>query len=211
MQISCKMLIMMSVRLVTSEVTDQQHGYLDSLVQGLVHFLDIAGTIQEAVAKELKLQSLHLAFLRRANISTRGFVSFDRIRADTKTPRYAVSRAVAYLQQRKLGFVRDLKSDNRYRRFAINQNGRAAIDYIDLGIAKELLRKIQVEKLDSKRFCLFTAHLQNLARLLPDSRVTTEYCPSDVHFSEVVGPEDPVTKLIKLPATTDRRFARPSG
>ncbi len=211
MNISCKMLIMISIRPATSEVSDQQHGHLDLFVQGLVHFLDVAGTLQDITARELKLQPIHLAFLRRANINGKGSVTFDRIRADTKLPRYAVSRAAAHLERQKLGSVRDLKRDNRYRRFVINDRGRAAVDHIDLGIAKELLRKIQVGRFDSKRFYLFTAHLYNLTRFLPDSRVTTEYRPTDIHFGKTVDPDDPVTKLIELPIAADRRFPMSSG
>lgn len=188
------------------EITDQQKAHLDLLLQGLVHFLDIVETIQNIAARQMKLQPIHLAFLRRANMHPKGAASFDRIRADTKMPRYAVSRAAAYLEQQKLGRVRDLKSDNRYRRFVISDKGRGFIDTLDLQIAKELLWKIRVGRFDSKRFYLFTAHLHNLTRFLPDSRVTTEYRPTDVHFSEMVGPDDPVTKLIELPAPASRRF-----
>ena len=71
-------------------LTDRQKVQQDLFMDGLVHFLEIAGRIQDAVVrKELKgMQTIHLAFLRRASVH--GYVSFDRIRADTGLPRYAI-------------------------------------------------------------------------------------------------------------------------
>lgn len=155
----------MNARQPLPKLTEQQWAQQDLFIDGLVHFLDVAGRIQDTVARHEKLQSIHLAFLRRANI--RGFVSYDRITADMRTEKYVVSRAGALLRKRQLGDVMDVKNDGRYRRFVINRKGRKVINGIDFEIARRMALKIGTADHNSRRYYLFTEALCDLRSFLP--------------------------------------------
>ena len=176
-------------------LTELQWAQQDLFIDGLVHFLDVAGRMQDIQARIEGLQFIHLAFLRRANV--KGFVSFDRIRVDVQTRRYSISRAAALLQKRRLGSVVDLESDARYRRFIINRKGREFIDHLDFEIARRMANELGLRSLDSKRYYLFTAALCDLRRVLPNVAVTQGTFEADLDVGEGVGPEE-VRELQKI-------------
>lgn len=194
------------------QMTEQQTAQQALFMEGLVHFLDIAGRIQDFVARGLskgKLEAIHLAFLRRASIH--GFVSFDRVRADTSMPRYAVSRAAALLEREGLGDVSGLESDKRFRRFVINDAGQKLIGRIEWEIARNMAREIRVLGPESKRYFLFTVHLSNLTRFLPDSPALSRFSPSDVGFHETIGPDETDIRrvMVELAARPGLTMASP--
>jgi DNA-binding MarR family transcriptional regulator len=169
-------------------LTEQQKIQQELFIGGLVHFLDVAGNIQEIFAQEQKLQLIHLAFLRRANV--RGSVSFDRIRAELRAERYTISRAAALLEKSKLGKIVNMKSDGRYRGFFINKKGRDVIESIDYKIAQMVALQIHVVDLDSRRYLHFTNQLCNLVSFLPYTGVTHSCFKNDIHFAESASAEE---------------------
>jgi hypothetical protein len=170
------------------KLTEPESEQQDLFINGLMHFLDVAGNIQEICAHEEELQLIHLAFLRRANV--RGFVSFDRIRAELRTERYTVSRAAALLQKSKLGTIIDMKTDGRYRIFKIKKKGRDVINSIDYKIARMMALQIHVVDLHSRRYLHFTELLCRLVSFFPFTGVTHSYFKNGIHFSESASPDE---------------------
>ena len=179
--------------------------------EGLVHFLEFAGWAQDFAARgeglqaaSDRLQPIHLAFLRRAKFLDRG-VSFQRIRWDTGLPRYAISRAAAQLVERGLGTIRGTRTDKRWHGLVITDAGRERIERIDRSIAKRMRDVVGVLSDDSKRYFLFTVHLYNLTRLLPDPQTRFIVDRSDVDPHESADPEEmEVQKLMESIAAKAR-------
>lgn len=158
------------------------------LFSGLSQLLEVLGWVQTIVARGKGLQQVHLSFLRHAAAKKR--VSFDRIGHDGMLPRYAVSRAAALLQKRRLGTIRADKADKRWHRFHINRAGVDLIASIDLEIANMTIRLVHAASRDSKRYYNFALHLTNLVGLLPDVGVAGYFFPSNIGQDERVSAED---------------------
>jgi hypothetical protein len=87
----------------------------------------------------------------------------------------------------------------------ITDAGRERIERIDRSIAKRMRDVVGVLSDDSKRYFLFTVHLYNLTRLLPDPQTRFIVDRSDVDPHESADPEEmEVQKLMESIAAKAR-------
>jgi hypothetical protein len=120
---------------------------------------------------------LHLVILRRAKVD--GYASLSLVRAETRLPRYAISRAAAHLAKRGMGKVVPLKSDKRYARFEINNEGRKMIELIEEFITFSLVYFAPMRG-TSKRYFELVMHLHQACRFLPVTRASAMCFPTTI-------------------------------
>jgi DNA-binding MarR family transcriptional regulator len=134
------------------------------LIRPLSYVLEMCGSAQTRVAREEKLNSLQVTFLRFA--AWKGMVSFDRVAHETGLPRYAISRAAAELERRGFGKVKRDQKSWRWKRLHITGVGLKCCQRIDKAILSCVLNKFQQNKEIS--YYTFASYIYNSARCLPD-------------------------------------------
>jgi hypothetical protein len=172
--------------------------------EGLVHFLETIGWVQAHVGRRAKLKMIHLALLRRASFLDRG-ISFSQIKDETGTPTYAISRAAAQLVKGGFGTVRGTPSDKRWKGFVINDAGREYIERTDHEIATTLRRSLRAEGPDCRRLYLFSLHLHELTRMLPNAHTRFPLDPPDVGPDDRIGAEEIETERLMLELASKAR------
>lgn len=145
-----------------NEISDQPTAQKLFLMFSLAHMLEICGWIQFGVARQEKLEPIHLALLRRA-VRHKG-VTFETLQNETNLPLYAISRAAKRLDDRGLAKVRSDRADKRRRWLRITKLGAEYIWRIELEIARHAARHAGVTSNDSKRYYNFTIHVWNATR-----------------------------------------------
>jgi DNA-binding MarR family transcriptional regulator len=171
-----------------------------SFIDELAHLLEIVGWSQQVSLNHYRLQSLHLAFMRRA--ARHGRVSYSRMVWSTGMPKDAVSRAGIFLQKRGLATVKTDPNDKRRRHLYLTKAGKKMHLDVEAGMAKIMLSQIGIWPYkevpsDSKRFCAFLAHLWHVNRFLPDGRVASDtWIPATILPGEKM--EDGKVDLVAL-------------
>jgi hypothetical protein len=155
----------------TPEVIQDQTAQESLLIRPLSYVLDICGWARAGAARQENLEPLHVTFLTLA--AWEGRVSFDRIHRETGVPRYAVSRAAAFLDHRRYGKVKPDKGDRRWKRLHITLLGLKCCERIDSVTAQFLMMRFRKDYKTFQRddvfsYYSFASHIYNAARSFPD-------------------------------------------